>query len=101
MTTQQISKNIEQIISLHESMRNAYFWSAPSSAQARRAYEQTHSAELAFDYNGKSYFFSCETTCSAKNVYYRGHFTVDGNKKTVAAAKKLLQQIAAQQQNVF
>lgn len=92
----QIAQKVQSIITLHESMKNSYFWSAPSNAAARRQYEQNHSDSVEFEFNGHTYSFTVDTTCSSKNIYYRSNFSVDGQKRTVAVAKKLLNQLSNQ-----
>lgn len=80
----------EDVISLHENMKNSYFFTPPQSASSRRYYEKKYSREYAFIYDGVEYCFDLCTQCSCKNIYYSAYITVDGIKKDIRAVKKLL-----------
>ena len=42
------------------------------------------------EYNGKEISLECKTDCSCRNIYYKGHFYIDGQKCTIAKVKKLV-----------
>lgn len=89
-TKKAVKEICEDIIALHESMKNAYFFTPPQSANSRRYYEKKHSRKYDFIYDGVQYCFDISTRCSCKNVYYSSCFLVDGVCKDIRAVKKLL-----------
>lgn len=90
METQITKTEVEGIISLHEKMRNSYFWSPPCVASSRRSYEKKNSLHVVGDYNGHEIDLECSTECSCKNIYYKGTFIIDGVKKNIRGVKALL-----------
>ena len=86
-----ISKNeIAEIISLHEKMKNSYYWTPPRNAAYRRWYEEKNSVKIKGLYMRCPVSLECSTSCSCKNIYYRGSFYIDGKKVTIASVKKLI-----------
>lgn len=84
-------KIILEIIELHEKMRGSYFWSPPQHAHERRYYEKKNSAEINFvTEDGTSIELTCETKCSCRNIYYKGHFFINGQRVTIKKIKSLL-----------
>lgn len=82
---------LKSVIDQHEQFKGSYFWTPPGSASARRSYEARNSREqIVFKYNGHEYEINQDVSCSCKNVYYEFSVLVDGEKKTIAALKKLL-----------
>ena len=86
-------KKIEDAISFHEKFKNAYFFDSPSSANSRRSYEKQNKRDIKFIYDGKEYRYSARVTCSCKNVYYYGTFSVDKVIKDVRAFKKIKEEL--------
>lgn len=77
---------IESVITLARSMKNAYFFKPSKNAGCRRAYERDHSRDLVMWKDGKtSYSAAYETICSVNNVYARGYYTKDGKPTTLTA----------------
>lgn len=60
----------KSIISLHESMKGAYFYNSPIHAYSRRRYEDNNSQNTTIVLDGITYIVEQKTNCSAKNVYY-------------------------------
>jgi len=81
---------IEKAIAQHEKFKNSYFWTPPSNAGCRRAMERRESWSVSFTHNGKRYEYVSNVDCSCSNVYYKGFFYVDGERKTVRAFKSLI-----------
>lgn len=90
---QKVAK-IREIIEIHNTMRSSFKWRPPGVARQRRYMEEQHSNQLEMKHKGSTYEISQETTCSAKNVYYRLGVFVDGKKKDVRALKKLVEELA-------
>ena len=78
---------LTQFINQSEKFKNAYFWSPPSVAAARRSYEKSNS----FSYSGKNYSISFTVSCSAKNIYITKKCIIYGQELTLRDAKKLLE----------
>lgn len=82
---------IESIVEEAHRMKNAYFFSPPSSAGFRRSYEREHShGTVCWEEGGHEYTASYEVSCSCRNVYAYGHYTRDGKKTTLTAIKNSL-----------
>ena len=54
-----------------------------------RAQEKRDSWTVTFQHQGVHYEYQSRVSCSARNVYYRGYFFVNGEQKTVRAFKAL------------
>lgn len=80
----------EKMLAHHEQMRNAYFFTPPKSAVSRRNYEMQHTKELSFDYEGHTYKYSSNCTCSCRYVYFSDNFVYDGKRTTARRVKNLL-----------
>lgn len=79
---------IAAIIDMAEAMKNAYFFSSPSNARARRDYEEKHSiGKVEWDEGGRHYTAEYTTTCSCSNVYAKGSYTRDGKPTTLTAIR--------------
>ena len=81
-------KAVEEFIRQHERFTGSYFWNPPSSASARRRME--FETSFSFILAGITYTFEQSVECSCKNVYYSSNIIVDGKKKNIRAAKKLI-----------
>ena len=66
----ELLEKIEDAISFHEKLKNAYFFDPPSSASSRRSYEKHNQRNIKFIYDGKEYRYSARVTRSCKNIYY-------------------------------
>lgn len=86
---------LEDIIILHNKMRNCYFFDSPGTASSRRYYESNNSMDTEFVYDGHKYKVDQNTSCSCKNVYYRMHIYIDGNetKKDIRLIKSILKTV--------
>ena len=89
----ELLEKIEDAISFHEKLKNAYFFDPPSSASSRRSYEKQNQRDIKFAYNGMNYSYRGYVTCSCKNVYYYGTFSVDKVIKDVRAFKKIKEEL--------
>lgn len=89
----ELLEKIEDAISFHEKFKNAYFFDPPSSANSRRSYEKHNQKDIKFIYDGKEYRYNARVTCSCKNVYYNGVFSVDKVIKDVRAFKKIKEEL--------
>lgn len=93
----EIADALTEIIDIARRMRESYHRFPPSSARERRRYEQRNTVELVrFEYAGHLYEAAFETVCSSKNVYARGHYSIDGNKCTLRQITKCLKDISAE-----
>ena len=83
-----VLNSLEAIIETAEKCRNAYFWSAPSSASARRYMERENSIpEITWRDGKDTYTAEYVVSCSCHNVYAKGIYTRNGNKTTLTAIK--------------
>ena len=89
----ELLEKIEDAISFHKKFKNAYFFDPPSSASSRRSYEKHNQRNIKFIYDGKEYRYSARVTCSCKNIYYFGTFSVDKVIKDVRAFKKIKEEL--------
>lgn len=101
MKEKELLLKLNDIVSLHESMKGAYFFHSPRVAALRRRYEEQHSQVTEFDYNGHHYLVEQETTCSCRNVYYSIYYYMDGEVlyKDIRYIKKMIREIEAKIQN--
>jgi len=83
-------EKIERALEQHRSFGNAYFMWPPSSASGRRSMERKNNWAVGFKHQGVRYAYFSTVRCSAKNVYYKGYFEVDGERKTVRAFNQLV-----------
>lgn len=95
LSNEEITSSLNEIISLHETMRKAYFFSSPQTAYERRRYEVHHSLSTYFVYGGHEYEIKQVTECSVRNVYYKMNILIDGkgSTKDIRFIKKLLKEI--------
>ena len=80
---------VQKALGQHEYFRHAYFWTPPTNASGRRWMEKKNSWGVGFRHEGVSYEYHSSVRCSAQNVYYKGRFTVDGERVTVRKFKAL------------
>jgi phage-related protein len=81
-------KAVQEFIRQHEKFVGCFFWNPPSSASGRRRME--FETSFSFVLEGVTYTFEQSVDCSCKNIYYSSNITVDGKKKNIRAAKKLV-----------
>jgi len=81
---------ITQAIAQHERHEHSFFWKPFGNAAYRRATERKNNWSVAFTHDGQTYQYDSDVTCSARNYYYRGTFTVNGEKRNVRAFRRLL-----------
>ena len=81
---------ITQAIAQHESHEPSFFWTPYGNAAYRRATERKNTWSVSFTHAGQTYQYDSDVTCSARNYYYRGTFTVDGERRNVRAFRRLL-----------
>ena len=72
---------ITQAIAQHERHEHSFFWTPFGNAAYRRATERKNNWSVSFTHDGQTYQYDSDVTCSARNYYYRGTFTVDGEKR--------------------
>lgn len=88
---------LESLITTAEKFKGAYFFTPPTSASARRSYEEYHSIPFfSFEYNGVEYTCEYRISCSCRNVYAQGIYTRNGNKTTLTAIKNVLKKMKAE-----
>ena len=76
-------------------MKNAFFFTPPTSASARRAYEKYHSHPFVTWKEGNHvYTASFSVTCSCPNVYAKGHYTKDGYTTTLTTIKNSVKRMS-------
>ena len=80
---------VERALKQHRSFADAWFRTPPGNASGRRSMERKNNWAVGFVHEGVRYSYSSSVRCSVKNVYYRGHFEVDGERVTVRRFKKL------------
>ncbi len=73
-----------------EKMTSCYFWNTPCSASGRRAYEKENSMHLNLMLNGTEFTCNIIVDCSCKNIRCDKNIYVDGERKNIAALKRLL-----------
>jgi len=81
---------IREIIREIESLKNAYLFNPPSSANHRREYEKRNSFYECFVIGGKLFEVKRNVSCSCKHVYVTTTIMVDGKKSTIRSLKNLL-----------
>ena len=81
---------VRKAIDQHEKHKNSYFWKPFGNAANRRYTERKNNWSISFKHAGIDYSYQSDVTCSAKNYYYLGLFTVNGEKRDVRAFSKLL-----------
>ena len=84
---------LESMIELHESMKNSYFWSPPSSSAQRRLFENQRTAANIFYFFGSQIGVAITTRCSCKNIYYNGNFYLNDVKVNVSKVKNIINAI--------
>ena len=95
MNKEKIINMLHSVITLHESMRGAYFFQSPRVAAQRRRYEETHSMKTSFEFEGMQIEIEQTTSCSCKNVYYHMDIYIDGNyqRKDIRFVKGILKKL--------
>lgn len=87
-----IIDQIRAIVEEAATMKNAYFFTSPSSAASRRSYERYHSHPLVeWVEGGHTYTAEFIVSCSCRNVYARGEYTRDGKKDHLNRDQKQLE----------
>ena len=85
-----LAPKLSNILNTHEKFRSSYFWSAPTTASARRAMERRYSTDLKFNFQDDLYEVKQTVTASARHVRYSMNVLVNGKKKDVRAIKRLI-----------
>lgn len=95
MDKKEIVYILQDVIILHESMRGAYFFQSPRVAAQRRRYEEKHSLETAFEFEGMQIEIKQITNCSCNNIYYCMKIYIDGTyqKKDIRFVKGILKKL--------
>ena len=83
--------------------RNAYFWSPPSVANARRRYEKQHSwsevLEIVHETPRTRREFiikvSCEVSCSCRNIYVYKSITINGFRVNLTKFRGFVKKVLA------
>jgi len=78
-------KNIKTCINQHERHKSSFFWRPPQGASSRRWKEKQETWTMDIGL----YAYSSNVSCSCKNYYYKGLFTVNGEKTTLKTFKRL------------
>ena len=81
-----IAKALDQ----HDKHKSCYFWTPNGGASSRRSEERRNTWSVSFRHAGHLYEYSSDVSCSCKNYYYTGVFSVDGEKKNRRAFAGLL-----------
>jgi len=82
---------VDRALAQHERFRSSYMWrSHNGNRQQRSRWSERETWSVAFWHEGIRYQYDSSVHCSARNVYYRGRFSVDGKKATVRALKNLI-----------
>lgn len=85
---------ITAIIAEAEAMKNAYFFTPPTSAGSRRSYEKRHSHPMIeWTEGGHTYTAQFTVSCSCKNIYTHSEYTKDGKKTTLTAIRNSLKRL--------
>ena len=81
-------QKIEAIIEEAMILKNAYFYTPPSSAGARRYYESKHShSTVEWTEGGDTYSARYDVTCSCRNIYANGCYTKNSKQTTLKAIR--------------
>lgn len=89
------SKKVLKALAQHEKFKGCYFWKPNGSASNRRSQEKQNNWKISFKHDGVIYEYHSSLQASCANYYYGGEFFVNGEKKTVAAFKKLANKMDA------
>ena len=90
-----LNAKLKNLIDTAERFRNAYFWSAPGNAGARRSYERQNSVPLiAWTENGHNYTAEFTVNCSCRNIYANGTYTRDGKNTTITVIRNSYRRLA-------
>lgn len=87
-TVLRLRNQIIKFIDSAEKYKNSYFWTAPASANSRRAMEFENS--FSFEIEGFVYEVEESLRATCKNIYYTKSIYVDEEKKDMRAVKKAL-----------
>lgn len=86
-----ITKNgLKGLVSHWEKFAKCYFWSPPGSASGRRSEEKRHYRETEFSVDASTVHVKIEVSCSCRNYYCTKQVRVDGERKTLAYLKGLI-----------
>ena len=93
-----IHYGILEIIDDCETCKYSFFWthgygSDFGNASARKTQGKKHTHEYSFKWNGKEYYFSTNLRLSRKNAYFKSYFYVDGERKDLRLARKILKEV--------
>ena len=82
-------EKVERALTQHRSLSTSWFWTPRGNRKQRDRWTDQNNWSVAFRHEGVRYKYRSEMRCSAKNIYYKGHFSVDGDRVTVRAFKAL------------
>ena len=83
---------VERALEQHEAYRKSYFWPSRGNRRQRDRWEEANTWSVGFTHEGVRYSYRSLLRCSAKSVYYRGIFQVNGERGNVRKFKKLVGQ---------
>lgn len=83
-------RKVRDALAQHEKMKGAYFWRPPGTASSRRSMEALAARDLSFKRGGRVYRYTCRLDVSCKHVYYRGEFSLNGEKKNRSLFARLI-----------
>ena len=81
---------VERALEQHEAYRKSYFWPARGNRKQRDRWSDANTWSVEFKHEGVRYSYSSTLRCSSANVYYKGHFSADGERVTVRRFKQLV-----------
>ena len=91
---------VDQALAQHERFRSSYMWRTYNGNRQQRAlWSERETWSVAFRHEGVRYQYDSSVSASARNVYYKGRFSVDGKKATVRALKNLVGAYSGRRQN--
>jgi len=86
---------IDRDIEHHEKHRSAYFWRPAATASQRRSEEKRKSYNHTIVIGSDHYKYRSIVTCSCKNYYYSGTFTLNTETRTMSLWRQLRKRIIA------
>ena len=77
----ELLKELNEVVELHNKMKNSWFFTPYQKAYERRAYELNNSKILEFEWDGNTYIIKNETEMSCNHVYYKLKIYENGDQK--------------------
>ena len=81
---------VEKALEQHQSFSSSYFWTPRGNRKQRDRWTDENNWSVGFTHEGVRYSYRSLLRCSAKSVYYRGIFQVNGEHGNVRKFKKLV-----------